>query len=211
MRAEARGYAFGLRIPEPVKVTTVAPTGTVAKLPGATEGIHPIYARYFIRRVRFSTLRPEEVAQVEQFRAEGYHVEPCLYAPNTLVVSIPTKERLVEAVEALGRPAELVESADELSLDALLAFQAMYQTYYADNAVSYTVNVPEGRYDVDYVADTLAGWLPLLKGTTMMPDGTRPQSPYERLTREQFEALTVAAVVDDSYDEACASGACPIK
>ena len=35
VREQARDYAFELRIPEPVKVTTVAPTGTIAKLPGA--------------------------------------------------------------------------------------------------------------------------------------------------------------------------------
>jgi ribonucleoside-triphosphate reductase len=36
VRNEAREYAFQLRIPEPVKVTTVAPTGSIAKLPGRT-------------------------------------------------------------------------------------------------------------------------------------------------------------------------------
>ena len=53
VREMARAYAFELRIPEPVKVTTVAPTGSIAKLPGVSEGIHPIYARHFERRVRF--------------------------------------------------------------------------------------------------------------------------------------------------------------
>src|SRR5690606_36811332 len=32
VRDEARSYAFELRIPEPVKVTTVVPTGSIAKL-----------------------------------------------------------------------------------------------------------------------------------------------------------------------------------
>ena len=211
VRTEARHFAFALRIPEPVKVTTVAPTGTVAKMPGATEGIHPIYARYFVRRIRFSTLRPEEAAQVEEFRAQGYRVEEDLYADNTLVVEIPTKERLVADVEAMGYSPEIVESADEIPLADMLAFQAVYQEHYADNAVSYTVNVPEGHYSLGRVARTLGEFLPVLKGTTLMPDGTRPQAPYERLTAEEFEALQDVAVIDDSYDELCASGACPVK
>lgn len=211
VREEARSYAFALRIPEPVKVTTVAPTGTVAKMPGGTEGIHPIYARHFIRRIRFSDLREEERAQVEDFRARGFHVEPCQYAANTTVVEIPTKERLVEEVEALGYPATMVESADEIPLERMLAFQRVYQDLYADNAVSFTVNVPEGLYDVDDVYEALREFLPHLKGTTLMPDGTRPQAPYERLSEEEFEVLAGIATVDDSYDEACASGACPIK
>lgn len=211
VRDEARHYAFELRVPEPVKVTTVAPTGTVAKMPGATEGIHPIYARHFIRRIRFSDLREEERAQVEAFRAQGYKVEPCQYAANTTVVEIPTKERLVQEVESAGFPAEIVESADEIPLERMLAFQALYQECYADNAVSFTVNVPEGRYSVEEVEETLQRFLPRLKGTTLMPDGTRPQAPYERLSAEEFAALQVEVVVDDSYDEECASGACPIK
>ena len=48
-------FARELRIPAPVKTRTVAPTGTIAKMPGVSEGIHPIFSRYFIRRVRFST------------------------------------------------------------------------------------------------------------------------------------------------------------
>lgn len=64
VRDEAREYAFQLRIPEPVKVTTVAPTGSIAKLPGVSEGIHPIYARHFLRRVRFSMTDPAQVKTV---------------------------------------------------------------------------------------------------------------------------------------------------
>lgn len=95
----------------------------------------------------------------------------------------------------------------------MLAFRALYQDAYADNAVSFTVNVPEGALSVEDVADALATYLPRLKGTTLMPDGTRPQAPYERLSQAEFEALTapVAVAVDDSYDELCASGACPIR
>ncbi|SNS51113.1 ribonucleoside-triphosphate reductase, adenosylcobalamin-dependent [Actinacidiphila glaucinigra] len=211
VRKAAREYAFELRIPEPVKTTTVAPTGTVAKLPGVTEGIHPIYARTFLRRVRFSVADPHQAAKVEEFRAEGYDVEPCVYdaSGNTMVVTFPTLDKLVEEVESLGYPADLVESADELSLDQLLAFQAMYQAEWADNAVSFTANVPEGL-DVDDTMDVIEKWLPHLKGTTIMVDGTRPQAPYERISRAQFDGYALFRI-EDSTDEDCASGACPIR
>lgn len=214
VRDEARSYAFELRIPEPVKVTTVAPTGTIAKLCGASEGIHPVYARLFIRRIRFSTLRTSEMQQVEEFRAQGYDVEEDTYAANTLVVSIPTKERLVQVAEDLGHDPSIVEDASEIALEDMLNFQRMYQSCWADNAVSFTVNVPEGKYSVSEVADVLRRFLPHLKGTTLMPDGTRPQAPYERLQQWEYEwyqnELGIG-VVDDSYDENCASGACPVK
>ncbi|WNM66808.1 ribonucleotide reductase [Streptomyces phage BarryBee] len=212
VREEAREYAFQLRIPEPVKVSTVAPTGSIAKLPGVSEGIHPIYAQTFLRRVRFSMPDPAQAKTVQDAMNAGHLVEQCIYdqSGNTMVVAYPTKEKLVAEVEAMGIAAHVVESADEIPLDAMLAFQAMYQTEYADNAVSFTVNFPEGQYDVDEAAEIIRGWLPDLKGTTLMPDGTRAQAPYERLTAEEFAQYEVVSV-EDSTDENCANGACPVR
>jgi len=210
VRKEARDYSFQLRIPEPVKVTTVAPTGSIAKMPGVSEGIHPIYAKYFIRRIRFSTIDQPE--KIKEFADQGYDVEPCVYSPNTMVVSFPTKEKLVEEVEALGFNAdEIVESADEISIEDMLAFQEMYQTNYTDNAVSFTVNVPEGKYSTEEVMSILRGFLPKLKGTTIMVDGTRPQAPYSRISKMHYNYLSGPKSVEDSTDEDCSTGACPIR
>lgn len=212
VRDEAREYAFKLRVPEPVKVTTVAPTGSIAKLPGVSEGVHPIYARYFLRRVRFSMTDPAQAATVQEAVNAGHLVEKCIYdqSGNTMVVAYPTKEKLVAEVEALGYDPAVVESADEIPLDSMLAFQAMYQQEYADNAVSFTANFPEGQYMVEQAADIIASWLPDLKGTTLMPDGTREQAPYERITAEEFAQYEVTSV-EDSTDEDCATGACPVR
>jgi adenosylcobalamin-dependent ribonucleoside-triphosphate reductase len=212
VREEAREYAFQLRVPEPVKVTTVAPTGSIAKLPGVSEGIHPIYARHFMRRVRFSMPDPAQAATVQSYMNQGYLVEKCVYdqSGNTMVVAFPTKEKLVAEVEELGYDPKIVESADEIKLWDMLAFQAMYQAEYADNAVSYTVNFPEGQYSTDEAAEIIKAWLPDLKGTTLMPDGTRAQAPYERITEEEFNTYAVTSV-EDSTDEDCATGACPVR
>ncbi|MFD7259290.1 ribonucleoside-triphosphate reductase, adenosylcobalamin-dependent [Streptomyces sp. NPDC059874] len=212
VREQAREYAFALRVPEPVKVTTVAPTGSIAKLPGVSEGIHPIYARHFIRRVRFSMTDPAQAATVQAAVNAGHLVEKCIYdqSGNTMVVAYPTKEKLVAEVEALGYDPAVVQSADEIDLNSMLAFQAMYQTEYADNAVSFTVNFPEGKYTVEAAAKVIDSWLPDLKGTTLMPDGTRAQAPYERITEEEFSAYDITSI-EDSTDEDCATGACPVR
>jgi adenosylcobalamin-dependent ribonucleoside-triphosphate reductase len=228
----AREYAHTLRIPVPVKTRTVAPTGTIAKMPGRTEGIHPVYARHFLRRVRYSRSDPSQAAQVAALKARGHHVEPDEYAAETDVVTFVTEDQLVAEIRERGLPVELVESADEISLDDMLSLQAFYQENWADNAVSFTVNVPAeshqaaamkdgyafipepSRERVQEVLDTLRGYLPRLKGTTLMVDGTRPQAPYERMSERQYEDEKRAGVtvsVDASYDEECASGACPIK
>lgn len=214
VRQEAHDYSFQLRIPEPVKVTTVAPTGSIAKLPGTTEGIHPIYSRYFIRRIRFSTTDPAQMQQVSDYAAKGYHVEDCMYADNTVVVSIPTKERLLAEVETMGLDADIVQSVDELSIDELLAVQEFFQASWADNAVSFTANIPEGKLTHAELVRSIIKWLPLLKGTTIMPDGSRPQAPYERITEAEYYNFVLETGhehTEDSTDEDCANGACPVR
>lgn len=208
---EALRYAKQLRIPVPIKTTTVAPTGTIAKMPGATEGIHPIYSRYFLRRIRFSTIKPEEVEQFVELVAQGYEWEVAINEPNTRIIVIPTKERLVEEVEALGLNPLIVESADELTLSDMLAVQEMVQFLWADNAVSYTANIAPGKYTQDDLSALLVDYIEELKGTTVFPDLTRPQSPYERITSAEYEALVGPKVVADSVDEECATGACPVR
>jgi len=208
--AEAERYAFELRIPVPIKVTTVAPTGTIAKLPGTTEGIHPIFARHFIRRIRYSTLDPEQVKRIEEYKEKGYHVEPCMYAANTMVVELPTRDRLVEEVTAMGYDPSIVESADELTLGQMLEVQAMVQSHYADNAVSFTANIDPTKYTPEDIFNELRRYGPSLKGSTIFPDQSRPQAPYERISEEEFE-LYEATQVGEGVNEECASGACSVR
>lgn len=209
----SRQYSHELRIPVPVKSRTVAPTGTIAKLCGVSEGIHPIFAKYFIRRIRFSLVDPDQIKTLADYERRGYGVEDDLWAGNTKVVSLPTKDSLVAAVEAIhGQEAaeSIVESAADLSLPDMLAFQQMYQRHWADNAVSYTVNFDPGSYSLKAVADALTEFGPELKGATLFPEMSMPQSPYERLNKEDY-ALYEAWSIADGVDENCANGACPIR
>ncbi|MEV5913346.1 ribonucleoside-triphosphate reductase, adenosylcobalamin-dependent [Streptomyces chartreusis] len=204
----AREYANELRIPVPIKTRVIAPTGTTSKLAGTSgEAVHAPFAGYFKRRIRFSDLEPSEKAQVEEYRRKGYHVEPDKYAANTSVVTIPTKDPLVEV------GGENFQHAGDLSLRDMLSVQALYQEHWADQAVSYTVNVDPNAYTVDDLVEALVPYLPRLKGTTVFPELSFEQPPYERISKEEYEELAAAVGIetaDTSYDEICASGACPI-
>ncbi|QJD50257.1 ribonucleotide reductase [Mycobacterium phage Iwokeuplikedis] len=208
--SEASRFCHELRIPVPVKKRTVAPTGTVAKLAGVSEGIHPIFSRYFNRRIRFNKV--SDFDQLLEMYQKGYHVEDDLVAPSTAVVTIPTKDTLVQAVvDRYGRDGEeIVESADDLTLTELMAFQALYQTCWADNAVSFTANVEPTVYSPSDVAGVLQKFAGLIKGSTIFPEASFEQAPYERITKEQYESASAKAV-EDGVDEECANGACPIK
>lgn len=203
-------FCHELRIPVPVKKRTIAPTGTVAKMPGVSEGIHPIFSKYFWRRIRFNKL--SDAAALQGLLDQGYDVEDDLFAPNTSVVTIPTKDTLVqEVVDRFGEEAEeIVEAANDLTLLDLLGFQAMYQTFWADNAVSFTANVDPDRYDAEFVGDTLQQFAGVIKGSTLFPEKSFPQAPYERISREDYEASLIHDI-GDGVDENCANGSCPIR
>lgn len=200
--AEATGYAASLGIPKPIKLTTVAPTGTIAKMPGNSEGIHPIYAKHFVRNVRFADDDPNLAAH-----AKVWHTEPCVYSAKTTVVSFVCRDQIYEVVKPHRH--DLIESVDEIDLIDMLAVQAMVQNSWADNAVSFTVNFPDGQLQLEDVVRAMRHFLPQLKGTTLMPDGTRPQSPYVRISEDEW-AASQQTVASASFDD-CAGGACPIK
>ena len=203
-------FCHDLRIPVPVKKRTVAPTGTISKLVGVSEGIHPIFSKYFYRRIRFN--KHSDSAALDELLMQGYDVEDDLFAPNTAVVTIPTKDTLVELVtDIYGESGEqYVEAANDLSLDEMIAFQAMYQTCWADNAVSFTANVNPDAYTAKQVADVLIEYSGEIKGATIFPEASFPQAPYERITKQQYLDAAVHEI-SDGVDEECASGACPIR
>lgn len=208
--AAAVGYSNELRIPVPIKKRVIAPTGTISKVAGVSgEGIHAPFSDYFIRRIRFSLVEPEEARQVEEYRKKGYPVEDCVYAANTAVVSIPTKDPLVSQV----MDPSVIEHAGMLSLEDMLKVQTLYQAHWADQAVSYTASVDPEKYTADDVAAILLESLPGLKGSTIFPEMSREQAPYERITRDQYIEMAAALGIeneDTGFDEICASGACPI-
>ena len=153
-----------------------------------------------------------QFAQVAAFQAQGFEVEDDIYDSSgmTKVVVFPTEDILLGQVRAMGWPDDVVESADEISVEDMLRMQWFYQEHWADNAVSYTVNVPAGTVAAEELAGLLAEYLPHLKGTTVMVDESRPQAPYTRITEEQYQSAR-ARTVEDSTDEACQNGACPVR
>lgn len=208
----AIAYCHDLRIPVPVKRTCIAPGGTVPKLPGVTEGIGAIYARWFEQRIRFSLRDEREFEQVSDYRAQGFKIEDDIYDPSgmTAVVVFPTENNLVSQVRDLGLDTGLVESQEQLTLRDMLEFQAFYQEHWADNAIAYTANIPAGTVTPEELEVVLAQYLPRLKGTTIMVDATREQAPYTRISHEAY-TVALAKTQADAIDESCASGACPVR
>lgn len=209
----AEEYCHQLRIPIPVKKRTVAPTGTIAKMPGVSEGIHPIFAKYYDRRIRFSMVDPEQWETCMDYANRGFHVEPSMVEENTMIVTIPTKDILMEQVDSIhgeGESDYLVETPEDLTLGQMAGFQAMYQKNWADNAVSFTANINPDDYTVTDIMEIIKFWGPQLKGMTVFPEKSFNQAPYTRITKMDYE-LSAAKATDSSVDDECATGACPVR
>jgi ribonucleoside-triphosphate reductase len=169
-------------------------------LAGVSAGIHPIYSRYMKRRVRYAADDPA----LERHELEGRHIEDCIYTDNTKVVTFIAKDKILDDYTEF-----LIEQADEISVKDMLKTQAFIQENWADNAVSFTVNIPEETHRFE-TASALIVYLDQLKGTTIMVDGSREQAPLERIDRQTYEALSIGDV-SQGMDEECSTGACPIR
>jgi ribonucleoside-triphosphate reductase len=203
---EATRYADELGIPRPVKTTTVAPTGTVATLPGVTSGLQPIFAPWFLRRVRYADTDPELAGEV----AKGYHVYKDPDALNTQIAEYWCEDPLVEIVRGRGLdPAVLIEGQDEIAFSDYLEVQAMVQEVYANNAISFTINIPETQMPNEQEMVTALGKvLYRLKGTTVFPDKSRKNAPLERLTQAQYDDWSGPKEVNQVED--ICKGGCPV-
>ncbi len=203
VREEARDYAFHLRVPEPVKVTTVAPTGTSSKLPGTTPGMQPMEHTYFLRRMMFAAHDEEKMERVRQLEATGFNVEDSVHEDNTKVVEFPLAAPALEDVNH-----ELVETAKDISIEQMLEVQAALQDTWADNAISVTVNF-DPETSRERIERAIAAYGPRVKGLTMMPwVSDVEQAPLEKISEDEF--FSYPDHLRQSADAAapCATGAC---
>ena len=225
-------YAGQLRIPVPIKDTTLAPTGSINNLPGCTSSMQADYAKFLIRRIQYSNSDPELI----RIREEGrYKVETSRYAANTSVVEYVTVSQLFEEVVELRKAAilqenpeyseakarglaeeyalEIIEDQNDLDIEDVLSNQRMLQREYADNSISVTVNVDPNKYQPEDLMGILSHYLPDLKGVTMFPEWSMPQLPLERITHDQLLEFQMLGypVERGQAEQGCLNGACPIK
>jgi adenosylcobalamin-dependent ribonucleoside-triphosphate reductase len=206
-RTAADALADELGTPRPVKVTAVAPTGTIAQMSGDTPGVHPVFAKHFVRRVRFADSDPGLAAVL----AEGHTAVPDLYAANTTVVEYLLRDAILDRYSEA-----LIEDVSELSIEDYINLVACIQQSFCGGAdgqaVSATATIPVD-ISSDRLRDAVLNGLPRLKGLTVFPEVSRPLSPYERLTEAEYLARVELEgnSVGDSNDGSCIGGACPVR
>lgn len=197
-------------IPASVRLTTVQPSGTLSLLPGVTPGIHPAYAKYYIRRVRFGAADP----LVDACRKRGHKVQWDLGLDGRedhtrYVVDFPCKS-----------PEGSILASEMTALQQLEWVKKM-QTEWADNAVSVTVyyrkeELPAIKEWLEKNYDSSVKSVSFLLHT----DHNFPLPPYEEIDENTYTKLlsridltvplhTVSGGLLDLDD--CSTGACPVR
>ena len=210
LKAYDEAYSKEKGWPTSVRLTTVQPSGTLSLLPGVTPGIHPGFARFYIRRVRFGASDP----LVDACRKRGYKIQ--------WDIGIDGREDHMRYV--VDFPCESPEGAvlaAEMTAIEQLEWVRKMQTVWADNAVSVTVYYR--KEELPAIQDWLSkNYDKSVKSVSFLlhVDHNFSLPPYEEITEEQYKKLvgkidfsvplqTYTGEILDLDD--CATGACPVR
>lgn len=195
---------------ESIKLTTVKPSGSLSLLAGATPGVHPAYASYYIRRIRMAS----DDKLVDICKSAGYH---CEYEKNF----DGTENQKTTIVEFPCYSGEKAVLAKNVTAVQQLELVKKMQTIWSDNAISVTV------YYKKEELPNIKKWLKdnykdSIKAVSFLLHSEHGfvQAPYEEITEDRYKELssriTPIERINLESDKAidmgeCEKGVCPVK
>ncbi len=147
--------------------TTIAPTGTISIIAGASSGIEPLFAISYIRRVMDGTeLVETHPLFVKAMEAAGKYSDALMEE----IAGVGSVQGLDDVPEDLKR---IFVTSMDVSPEDHIAIQAAFQRD-IDNAVSKTINFPDDATRDSIRSAYLLAWNQGLKGITIYRSGSRP-------------------------------------
>lgn len=147
-------------------VTTIAPTGTISIISGASSGIEPIFAVAYVRNVMDKDILPEVNPIFEQMAKErGFYTEEMM-KEIAAQGSVKDINGVPEDIK------ELFVTALDITPEAHIRMQAAFQEH-TDNAVSKTVNFPNDATTEDVERVYMLAYKLGCKGVTVYRYGSR--------------------------------------
>lgn len=150
-------------------LTTIAPTGSISIIAGASSGIEPLFAivyRHIVkdrdldREMAFVNGKFETIAKERGFWSEALKEKLSLNGTIRQVEEIPADVRAIFG------------TAHEIEPTWHVKMQAAFQKY-TDNAVSKTINLPQGAKAEEVKKAYLLAWETSCKGITVFRDGSK--------------------------------------
>jgi ribonucleoside-triphosphate reductase len=207
-----------LGINKAARITTIKPSGTTSCVLGTSSGIHAWHNDYYVRRIRvgkneavYSYLKANhpELVEDEYFRPH-----------DTAVIGIPQKAP-DHAIMRTESPIQLLERVKWFSHNWI---RAGHRSGMNSHNISATVSIRPHEWDA------VGNWMwenrDVFNGLSVLPydGGTYIQSPFEDITRDEYERLMLTLKdvdleniieVDDNTDLsgeiACGASGCEIK
>lgn len=211
LRKFDKKYSEENGFPQSIRLTVVKPSGTLSLLGGSTPGGHPGFARYFIRRIRFSANDPI----INDLRKMNYDIEPEIGFDNSLNHDI-----LVA-----GFPCRFSDStviSKDVSAINQLELVKRLQRIWADQAVSVTVYYK--REELDDIKKWLKeNYNSSIKSVSFLlhSDHGFKQAPMQEIDAETYQKMIskirkLEKLSNHDFDgeidsQECAGGHCPIK
>ncbi|MDW7740294.1 MAG: LAGLIDADG family homing endonuclease [Bacillota bacterium] len=147
--------------------TTIAPTGTISILAGASSGIEPYFSIAFIRKNILGGLDLPEVNPLflEIAQEEGFYSEE-------LIQEIASSGKIPQGADVPDNYKALFKTAMEIDFSWHVKHQAAFQKY-TDNAVSKTINLDKDATVEDVRYAYITAWEAGCKGITIYRDSSR--------------------------------------
>lgn len=208
-----REYAERFGINPSTAVTCVKPSGTVSQLVDTSSGMHPRYAKYYIRRIRISST--DSLFHMLRDQGVPFHPEvgQSVDSANTYVLEFPVKA-----------PEGAITSGDLTSAEQLKHWKKVKENYTEHNP-SVTVTVGEDEWV------STANWIynnwDMIGGLSFLPKSNHVYqlAPYEEIDEERYKELSkrftdidFSKIVtyegedntEGAKEYACVAGGCPV-
>jgi ribonucleoside-triphosphate reductase (thioredoxin) len=181
---------------------------TVSQLVDSSSGIHPRYAKFYIRRVRLDKKDP-----LAQFMIDnGYAAEEDFYGKTNWVFSFPVKA-----------PEKCITVKDVNAIEQLQIWK-IYQEHWCEHKPSITVYVGDDEWM------EVGAWvyknINSISGVSFLPrdNGTYRQAPYEEITEAKYNEMVTNHKVEidwtkfmeetdtttSSKELSCSAGVCEL-
>jgi ribonucleoside-diphosphate reductase alpha chain len=156
-------------------LTTIAPTGTISLIANASSGIEPIFA--VVQRRNVEETLGKNLVEINPSVKRSLELKG-LWTPDIEKALVDTQCK--NCVVLPKEMKEVLRTSAEISPEWHLKMQAAFQKY-TNNAVSKTINLPNGASIHDIESIYMQAWKLEIKGTTVYRDNSRQ---YQLLVKE---------------------------
>lgn len=213
----AYSMADELGLQRPKNVTCVKPSGSLSKIMDTTEGVHKPLGKYIFNNVTFGKYDP----LVEKMRKANYNIINHPSDATAVVITFPVKWDSVEFDIVDGVEVNLETAIEQLERYKMVQNSWCHQN--VSNTISYSVD--EVPAIIDWMLDNWESYIGVSFLYRADPTKTAKDLgylylPQEVVTKETWESyfktlleVDVEGVVgfDEIEQDACATGACPIR